>query len=103
MSRYALPLAGYGNASIWGYDPHQMTYFADLWRDSSDSFDDPDFSIGWFTRNREIRNPQQFAELIAARTRASVPDVLRAMSAAKTAPEAAILGELAESLATPIL
>ena len=103
MARYALPLAGYGNASTWGYDPHQMTYFADLWRDSSDSFEDPDFSIGWFTRSCEISGPQDLAEMIAARTRATVPDVLRAMSAAETAPEAAILAELAEVLATPVL
>lgn len=32
MSRYALPLQGYENASIWGYDSQGMTYFAQPWQ-----------------------------------------------------------------------
>ena len=42
MSRYALPLQGYENASIWGYDSQDMSYFAQLWRNGSDSWNDPD-------------------------------------------------------------
>ncbi len=42
MSRYALPLSGYDNASVWGYDNQAATYFAQLWRNESDSRNDPD-------------------------------------------------------------
>jgi hypothetical protein len=100
MSRYALPLQGYDNASIWGYDSQDMSYFATLWRNESDSWNDPDVWINWFTLQKQL-DAQALAELISARTGLSASEVLRAMAAAKDAPESAALLEMAEFLAAP--
>lgn len=31
VSRYTLPLSGYDDASVWGYDAQGMSYYAQLW------------------------------------------------------------------------
>jgi hypothetical protein len=100
MSRYALPLRGYDRASLWGYDSQDMSYFAQLWRNESDSWNDPDIWINWFTLQKPV-DARALAELISARTGQSPSGVLRAMAAAKDAPESAALLELAEFLAAP--
>jgi hypothetical protein len=97
MSRYALPLEGYDHASVWGYDGQEMTYFAHLWRNASDSWSDPDITVNWFTRQSEIDSPVTLAELISARTGASAARVVRAMATAY-APESPAVAELAELL-----
>ena len=56
--------------------------------------------INWFTLQKPI-DAQALAELISAPTGHSASEVLRAMAAAKDAPESAILLEMAEFLATP--
>jgi hypothetical protein len=81
VSSYPLRLAGYDHASTWGYDAQSATYFAQLWRNSSDSDEEPDASLNWFTSGREIDSPQRLAELICDRTSASVAQVLRSMAA----------------------
>ncbi len=100
MSRYALPLDGYDHASVWGYDGQSASYFAQLWRNSSDSDEEPDVSLNWFTGRREIESPQNLAELIRNRTGMGIGEVLRSMAAARTAPESATLLEMAALLAT---
>jgi hypothetical protein len=99
VSRYALPLDGYDDASIWGYDEQSATYFAQLWRNGRDH-DEPDVSLNWFTRRAEIQSPLGLAELISERTGAGTDAAVRAMAAATTAPESASLRELADLLAT---
>lgn len=96
MARYALPLDGYEDASTWGYDDQQGTYFAHLWRNTSDGFDDPDI---WLSGYPAISTPVRLAGLISARTGVSTALVVRAMAAAKTAPEAGELARLADELA----
>ena len=93
MSRYALPLDGYDNASVWGFDQQGATYYAQLWRNESDSWNDPDI---WLSGMDPIGSAQRLAEMIAARTGAGMAEVLRAMAAATTAPEAASLRALAD-------
>jgi hypothetical protein len=99
VSRYALPLKDYDNASVWGYDNHEMSYWAQLWRNSSDSWSDPDLWLNWITEQFPISSAARLASMIAVRTDAGVADVLRAMGAAGRAPESAELLELAENLA----
>lgn len=41
MSRYALEIPGYGQQSIWGYDPMTGDLFAQLWQNGSSS-DNPE-------------------------------------------------------------
>jgi hypothetical protein len=103
VNRYGLPLAGWDDYSVWGYDGQSFSYFADLWRNETDSDEDPDVSVSWFTNRREIESPLALAELISARTGAATSAVVRAMAAARSAPEAASLQELADLLATPVL
>ena len=103
MSRYALPLTGYENYSVWGHDSQDLTYFAQLWRNDSDGDDEPDIWLNWSTGKREIDSPLALAELISARTGIATAEVVRAMAAAPTAPEAPILRDLADLLATPVL
>ena len=98
MSRYALPLDGYENASVWGYDQQGATYYAQLWRNQSDSWNDPDI---WLSGMNPIGSPQRLAEMISASTALTAAEVARAMAAAKTAPESAALLEMAEFLAAP--
>lgn len=93
--RYALALSGYEDASVWGYDSHGQTYFAQLWRNTSDSWNDPDI---WLSGMRPIRSPRLLAEMISARTGTSTAEVLQAMAAAQNAPESAVLLEMAEDL-----
>ncbi|HUB41058.1 MAG TPA: hypothetical protein VMA72_19610, partial [Streptosporangiaceae bacterium] len=64
-----------------------------LWRNESDSWNDPDI---WLSGMNPIGSPQKLAEMIAARTGAGSTDVLRAMAAATTAPEAAALRALTD-------
>lgn len=59
MSRYALPLDGYDHASVWGYDAQSASYFALLWRNSSDSDEEPDASLNWSTGGHEIESPHK--------------------------------------------
>jgi hypothetical protein len=92
VSRYALPLDGYDDASIWGYDQQGVTYYAQL-RNESDSWDDPDI---WLNGMNPIGSPERLAEMIPARTGLTPAEVARAMAAAKTAPEAAQLLEFAD-------
>jgi hypothetical protein len=99
MSHYGLPLGGYDDASIWGYDAQGATYFAQLWHNGSDG-DEADVSLNWFTRRSEIQSPLSLAEMISERTGATTAEVLRALGAATTAPESAGLLELADVLAT---
>jgi hypothetical protein len=96
MSRHALPLTGYESASVWGFDTQASTYYAQLWRNTSDSWDDPDI---WLSGLNPIDSPSRLAELIAGRTGSSVGDVLRAMAAASSAPEAPALAQLANGRA----
>ena len=100
VSRYALPLEGFDDASTWGYDDQTASYFAQLWGNGSDD-DEPYPSLNWFTRRSEIQNPLSLAELISQRTGASTDVVVRAMAAATTAPECASLVALADALASP--
>lgn len=93
MSRYALALDGYDSASIWGYDELSATYFAQMWRNTSDPWDDPDI---WLAGLEPISSAARLATMIAARTSASLAAVLRAMASARTAPEAAELARLAD-------
>jgi hypothetical protein len=95
VSRYALPLDGYDNASIWGFDEQSASYFAQLWRNTSDSFDDPDI---WLSGVSQIGSPERLAMMIAGRASKPVAEVARAMAAAKTAPEAAQILEFADNL-----
>jgi hypothetical protein len=99
VSRYALPLKGYDNASVWGYDNHEVSYWAQLWRNSSDSWSDPDFWLNWSTEKFPISSAARLASMIAIRTDAGLADVLRAMGAAGTAAESAELLALAQALA----
>jgi hypothetical protein len=99
VSRYALLLKDYNNASVWGYDDQEMSYWAQLWRNSSDSGSDPDFWLNWFSEKFPITSAARLASMITVRTGAGLADVLRAMGAASTAPESAELIELAETLA----
>jgi hypothetical protein len=78
MSRYALPLTGYDDASVWGYDDQGGTYFAQLWRNASDSRDEPDI---WLSGMQPISSPLRLAEMISARTGASMATVTQAMAA----------------------
>jgi hypothetical protein len=98
MSRYALPLSGYDNASIWGYDEQDATYFAMLWRNTSESRDDPDFWLNWFTEKMPISSAARLALMIAVRTEHAAVDVFRALAAATTAPEAQEMAELSKAL-----
>lgn len=98
MSRYALPLSGYGNASIWGYDEQDATYFAQLWRNSSEGWNDPDILLNWFTEKMPIGSAARLATMIAARTDISAADVFRAMATATAAPEGPGLAQLATAL-----
>jgi hypothetical protein len=95
MARYALPLSGYENASIWGYDEQQVSYFAQLWRNESDSWNDPDI---WLPGLRPLETPAELAYRIAARTSLGAGEVARAMAAAVPAAEKAALLQLAENL-----
>jgi hypothetical protein len=99
VSRYALPLSGYDDASVWGYEDRDATYFAQLWRNSSDTWSDPDYWLSWFTEKHPISSAARLASMIAVRTDASMAEVLRAMAVANTAPESAELLELAETMA----
>ena len=87
MSRYALRLNGYENASIWGYDEQDATYFATLWRNESDSGNEPDFWLNWFTQRAAIEAPQTLAYLIGRSTGVPMREVLEAMAEASSAPE----------------
>jgi hypothetical protein len=60
---------------------------------SRDHWDDPDI---WISGMNPVTDPVHLAWIIAARTSAMVADVLRAMAAATTAPEAPELLELAD-------
>jgi hypothetical protein len=75
-----------------------MTYFAQLWRNESDSWNDPDVWLSWFTLQKPM-DARRLAELVSARTGLSTAEVLRAMAAAKDTPESALLIDLAEDLA----
>jgi hypothetical protein len=75
-----------------------MTYFAQLWRNESDSWNDSDVWLNSFTLQKPM-DARRLAELVSARTGLSTAEVLRAMAAAKDAPESALLIELAEDLA----
>jgi hypothetical protein len=101
MSRYAFPLRGYENASVWGHDEATASYWADLWANTSDSRDDPDISVSWFTGQKPVDTPLDLATLISARTGKATHTVVRAMAFAEAAPEAPILREMAEVLASP--
>jgi hypothetical protein len=92
MSRYALPLSGYDNASVWGHDARAASYYAQMWRNTSDSWNDPDI---WLSGTTPISSPLRLAEMISARTGAGMADVLRAM-AASNAPEAQAHAGLAQ-------
>jgi hypothetical protein len=97
MSRYALALRGYDDASVWGYDSQMETYYAQLWRNESDSWNDPDI---WLSGLRPIPAAPALAEMISARTGVGTADVMRAMAAAKTAPESEELATLARQAAS---
>ena len=99
MSRYALPLDGYDNASVWGFDQQGATYYAQLWRNESDSWNDPDI---WLSGMDPIGSAQRLAEMIAARTGLTPAEVARALATAKTAPESAALLKMAECLAAEV-
>jgi hypothetical protein len=92
--------SGYEDASVWGYDSHEATYYAQLWRNESGGWNVPDIWINWFTRRSEIQSPLILAELISARTGAATAEVVRAMAAATTAPESPGLLKLAAVLAS---
>jgi hypothetical protein len=100
MSRYALPLSGYDDASIWGYDELDSTYYAQLWRNGSDSWNEPDLWLNWFTASQPISSAARLATMIAARTGISAAEVFRSMAAAQSAPESGELLSLAESLSS---
>jgi hypothetical protein len=102
MSRYALPLEGFDLYSVWGYDDLDATYFAQLWRNSSDGDGDPDIWLSWFTYCRPISSAAALATMISVRAGASVADVLRALAAARTAPEAADLARLATQMGSAV-
>ena len=95
VARYALPLEGYDDTGVWGFDELAGTYFAQIWRNSSDSRNDPDI---WLAGLEPIRTPLGLAELIAARTGVSTGKVVRALAAATTAPDHYTLVNLAETL-----
>jgi hypothetical protein len=96
MSRYALPLSGYEDASIWGYDDQDVTYFATLWRNESDSRDEPDFWLNWFTLNAAIESPGALAYLIGRSTGVPMREVAAAMAQATSAPEHRELAAIAK-------
>jgi hypothetical protein len=99
MSRYALPLRGYEDFSVWGFDELDATYYAQLWRNESDPDDDPDVRLNWLTGRQPIGSGPRLAVMIAARTGVQLPRVLRAMGSAKSAPEADSLTGLADLVA----
>jgi hypothetical protein len=80
MSRYALLLNGYDSASLRGCDEPLETFFAQLWRDTSDSWNDPDFSV---TGTIPIDNPIWLAKMISRRPGVTTEQVIWAMGAAK--------------------
>jgi hypothetical protein len=101
MSRYALDLDGYDDYSVWGFDELDATYFAQLWRNDSDSRDDPDIWLSGFAEGRPVSDPLGLAELVGHRTGRHPAEVLRAMAAGCGSAEADRLTELARRLAAP--
>lgn len=71
----ALWLRGWSDQSIWGYDEHMGTYFAQLWRDG-DRNGEPTV---WISGCDPIASGVQLAVHIASATGVDARSVMRAM------------------------
>ena len=85
--REALDLPGWDERSIWGWDPGDASYFAQLWRNrgDEDSPDEPDIWInGWETIDAEhyqVTTTHLLAMEISLATGCPLPEVCTALGA----------------------
>ena len=77
----ALPLAGWGRRSIWGWDAQDGTFYAQLWQDGEQ--DEPTWWIHPAVQNWpiRIRDPRVLARLIVKATGCTAAEVYRALAA----------------------
>ncbi len=97
MSRYALPLPGFEQLSVWGYDDIDRTYFAQLWPNGGDPDDEPDVWLSWSAAYGAIEDPLLLADLIAGETGLSSTEVLTAMAEAR--PSTPVIRGIAAAVA----
>ena len=83
--REALDLPGWDERSIWGWDPPDACYFAQLWRNDEDDADEPDIWInGWETIDGElyrVTTTHMLAMEISLATGPPLPEVCTALGA----------------------
>ena len=79
---YNLELAGWGEQSIWGWDPSQESYYAQLTPDTSDREAESEGPEIWVSPPRYpvMPDPAALAEAIAGATRVSLTVAQRAMN-----------------------
>ena len=79
--RYGLRLAGWEDASSWGWDEQAGTWFAELTRNGNDDDDGPDVWLSGMPR--PIPDEAALAAAIGRATGAALDDVAAAMAAGR--------------------
>jgi hypothetical protein len=97
--KVALPLPGWDQASVWGWDLPEGSLFAQLYRNGDDGGDEPRIWLTTLKGWPAITSPQTLAEWIANATGVSLPDVLLALAAQAPGQMAGHLREGARYLA----
>ncbi len=97
--KVALPLAGWDQASVWGWDLPEGSLFAQLYRNGDDGGAEPRIWLTTLKGWPQVTAPQVLAEWIANVTAVSLPDVLLALAAQAPGEMAGELREDAADLA----
>jgi hypothetical protein len=79
--RLAMPLAGWEERSVWGWDSADQSLFAQMYHDGESDWEPPPGNR-WITPPHypQTGSPEQLAEWIATATGCGVRDVLTAMA-----------------------
>lgn len=80
MSTFNLPLPGWEQHSVWGWDPGQNCLYAQLWRNGNDPAETDDGPDVWLTPPTfDTLDVEDLGEAIAAETGQSMREVRGAL------------------------